>query len=68
MKAFAGPDEQILFFRPEENVRRFNRSGPPDVLPELNEEDMLQAIIELVKLEQRWIPRSRAPPCTSGRP
>jgi len=27
MKAFSGPDEQILFFRPEENVRRFNRSA-----------------------------------------
>ncbi len=59
MKAFAGPDEQILFFRPEENVRRFNRSARRMSMPELNEEDMLQAIIELVKLEKRWIPKTR---------
>jgi branched-chain amino acid aminotransferase len=59
MKAFAGPDEQILFFRPEENVRRFNRSARRMSMPELKEEDMLQAIVDLVRLEKRWIPRTR---------
>ncbi len=59
MKAFVGPDDQIIFFRPEENVRRFNRSARRMSMPELNEQDVLDAIVKLVTLESRWIPRQR---------
>lgn len=59
MKAFAGPNDQIIFFRPEENVRRFNKSARRLCMPELPESDMLQAIVELVSMESRWIPRHR---------
>lgn len=59
MKAFAGERNEIILFRPMENVRRFNRSAWRMCMPELPEEDMHQAIVELVKLEQRWIPRKK---------
>jgi len=59
LKAFAGKDDSILFFRPDENVKRFNRSARRLCMPELPEEDMLQAMIELVKAEARWIPKHR---------
>lgn len=59
LKAFATPDGDILFFRPQENVKRFNLSANRLCMPELNEEEMMQAIIELVKVESRWIPRKK---------
>lgn len=58
-KAFAGHDGQIIFFRPEENVKRFNRSAERLCMPVLDETEMLEAITKLVTLESRWIPRTR---------
>jgi len=59
MKVFAGPGDEIVFFRPEENVKRFNRSARRMAMPVLDEEEMLAAIVQLVRLERRWIPRQR---------
>ena len=50
MKAFVGPDDQIIFFRPEENVRRFNRSARRMSMPELNEQDVLDAHVLVLHL------------------
>jgi len=59
MKAFPGPNGQIIFFRPTENVRRFNLSARRMCMPELDEQEALDAIVQLVKLEKRWIPKKR---------
>ncbi len=60
MKAFAktGGDD-ILLFRPEENIKRFNRSAERLCMPTLDEDEMMQAIEALVKAESRWIPRHK---------
>ncbi len=57
MKAYRAPDDRILLFRPMENVKRLNNSCDRLCIPQLNEEDVLQAITTLVKVEQDWIPR-----------
>ncbi|AEF94380.1 branched-chain amino acid aminotransferase [Desulfotomaculum nigrificans CO-1-SRB] len=58
LKAYAGAEGQILLFRPEQNVKRMNRSAERLVMPTIPEEDMLQAIEELVVAEKRWIPKA----------
>jgi len=58
MKAYAGENGEVLLFRPEQNVKRMNRSAERLVMPTIPEEDMLQAIEDLVLAEKRWIPRT----------
>ncbi len=58
MKAYAAEDNRLLLFRPEQNVRRMNRSAERLVMPAIPEETMLQAIEELVLTEKRWIPKA----------
>lgn len=59
MKAYAAEDGRILLFRPEQNARRMNRSAERLVMPTIPEEDMLQAIAELVVAEKRWLPKAK---------
>lgn len=58
MKAYASEDGRVLLFRPDQNVKRMNRSAERLVMPTIPEEEMLQAIEELVVAEKRWIPRA----------
>ena len=58
MKAYVAEDGRVLLFRPEQNVRRMNSSAARLVMPTIPEEDMLQAIKELVMAEKNWIPRA----------
>ena len=55
-KAYKASDGNILLFRPEENAKRLNNSMRRICMPEIPVEDILQAVCELVKLEERWIP------------
>lgn len=56
LKAYRRADGKVQLFRPIENVKRMNNSAERLRLPQMAEEDMLQAICELVKLEQDWVP------------
>lgn len=56
MKAYRRADGKIQLFRPLENVRRMNNSAERMRLPKMEEEDMLQAIRELVKIDEAWVP------------
>lgn len=56
LKAYRGTDGQIRLFRPDENMKRMNRSAWRMCMPQINEADILQAIEELVKIESRWVP------------
>lgn len=55
-KAYKRPDGRINLFRPWENVRRFNESARRMAMPTVDEEDHLQAIVELVELDRDWVP------------
>lgn len=58
LKAYRTKEGKIQLFRPEENARRMINSAERLCLPELPEEDFLQILSELVKLEADWVPHN----------
>ena len=56
LKAYRNANGGINLFRPEENIKRFNRSAKRMVMPEVDESLHLEAIKSLVKLDQNWVP------------
>ena len=58
LKAYRKADGKVQLFRPIENVRRMNNSAERLRLPQMPEEDMLNAIMELVKVEEAWVPHN----------
>lgn len=56
LKAYRTKDNKIQLFRPIENARRFLNSAERLCLPQIPEEDFLQALIEFVKVEADWTP------------
>ncbi len=57
-KAYKSSGNEILLFRPLENARRMSHSLKRMCMPEIPEESYLQAECELLKLEERWIPKA----------
>lgn len=57
LKAYRRPDGGINLFRPQQNIQRFNRSATRMVMPPVDEHLHLEAIKELVKLDQQWVPK-----------
>lgn len=55
-KAYRRPDGHINLFRTIENAKRFNRSADRMAMQQVDPEDHVEAIAELVRLEQDWIP------------
>ena len=56
LKAYRRPDGGVQLFRPWDNMARLNRSCDRIGLPRINEEDGLQAIRELVRVDEHWVP------------
>lgn len=56
LKAYKSEDGRTLLFRPDKNVERANNTNKRICIPEIPEEDFLQAIHEVVKVEEAWIP------------
>ncbi|NLJ97479.1 MAG: branched-chain amino acid aminotransferase [Clostridiales bacterium] len=56
LKAYKAVDGRILLFRPDMNAKRSNRSAKRLCMPEIPEEDYIQAIKELVEVDKAWIP------------
>jgi len=56
LKAYRKTDGGINLFRPQENIKRFNRSAKRMVMPEVDEKLHLEAIKSLVQLDQDWVP------------
>ena len=56
LKAYRRPDGEVQLFRPWENVARLNRSCDRLGLPRIDEEDGLEAIKALVKMDASWVP------------
>jgi len=55
-KAYRTPEGNVNLFRPWENMRRFNASAWRMAMPSVDEEDHLSAIVQLISLEQEWVP------------
>ncbi len=56
MKAYRNEEGEIFLFRPEENIKRMNRSASRLVMPELDVDFTVNAIKKLVELDKAWIP------------
>lgn len=59
LKAYRGEDGKIRLFRPHENMKRLNRSAHRMCMPSVDEELLLNAIKQLVKVEERWVPANK---------
>ncbi|MBA3009860.1 MAG: branched-chain amino acid aminotransferase, partial [Proteobacteria bacterium] len=58
LKAYKTADNKIQLFRARDNFKRMNRSAKGLCIPELDIDFVLDALKQLVKLEERWIPET----------
>lgn len=56
MKAFKNPEGGAQLFRPHQNLERLNLSARRMAMPEMPEDIFINALKELVKIDQAWIP------------
>lgn len=57
LKAYLTENDEVLLFRPDQNVARLNRSSERIRIPKLDVDYATQAIKELVSLEKDWVPK-----------
>jgi branched-chain amino acid aminotransferase len=58
LKAFRGQDGTVRLFRPQKHVERLNQSAERMCIPPLDPDLALRSLVELVRLEQDWVPSS----------
>ncbi|NLJ89342.1 MAG: branched-chain amino acid aminotransferase [Clostridiales bacterium] len=56
MKAYKTEDGRTLLFRPDMNAKRAINTNRRLCIPEIPEEDFVQAVKALVKVDEAWIP------------
>jgi branched-chain amino acid aminotransferase len=56
LKAYKTQEDKIYLFRPDKNAARFNITNDRLCIPYIPEEDIVEAIKELVLVDQDWIP------------
>lgn len=56
LKAYLNEDKEVVLFRPEENMKRLNRSNDRLCMPMFDEKFVLSALKELISLDKDWIP------------
>ncbi len=56
MKAYRTPGGKVQLFRPIENIRRMNVSAERMCLPQIDEDMMMEALKQLVIVDQDWVP------------
>jgi branched-chain amino acid aminotransferase len=56
LKAFSRDDGQIGVFRPDMNARRFARSAERLLLPPLDEDIFIEAVMQTVRLNSEYVP------------
>ena len=58
MKAYRQQDGSASLFRPGDNINRFNLSAKRMCMPEVPADIFMQALVELVGLDNDWVPSS----------
>lgn len=56
LKAYMSPEGKVRLFRPDENMKRLNKSSDRISMPPFNEESALEALKKLVTIDKDWIP------------
>ena len=59
LKAYRTKSGQIQLFRPQENIKRLNRSSRRLCIPEIDEEFTLEAMKQLIATEKDWVPAAQ---------
>ncbi|WAH35273.1 branched-chain amino acid aminotransferase [Alicyclobacillus dauci] len=58
LKAYRTSDNRTLLFRPRKNLERLNLSNQRLCIPPVDETMVLEALKELIKIDEEWIPAS----------
>lgn len=58
LKAYHTDSGGIQLFRPKDNLKRMNKSGNRLCMPELDEDFILKAMLQLLELEKGWVPKA----------
>jgi branched-chain amino acid aminotransferase len=56
LKAYRTADGTVQLFRPEKNAARMNKTHERMCIPQIPEEDFVQALKKLVEVEKDWVP------------
>ncbi len=56
MKGFAGVNDEVLLFRPLDNLRRLNISAERMCMPLLPEDVFMESLTALVNVDRKWVP------------
>jgi branched-chain amino acid aminotransferase len=59
LKAYRNKQGGIQLFRPRENFKRLNASNRKLCIPEIDEAFALDALKQLITVEQEWVPRAQ---------
>ena len=59
LKAYRTKSGQIQMFRPQENLKRLNRSCRRLCIPEIDEDFTLEALKQLITVEKDWVPAAQ---------
>ena len=58
LKCYRRSDGGLQLFRPRDNFKRMNRSASRMCIPELDIDTVFDSMLELLKLEQDWVPHT----------
>ncbi|MCP3873516.1 MAG: branched-chain amino acid aminotransferase [Desulfobacteraceae bacterium] len=58
LKAYKTPDNTVCLFRPKDNFERMNRSAKGMCIPQIDIDFVMDALKQLIKLEEKWIPET----------
>ena len=56
LKAYKGVDGNVYLFRPDMNAKRTNNTNERLVIPQLPEEDFVEAVRAVVDVDRDWVP------------
>jgi branched-chain amino acid aminotransferase len=57
LKCYKSSTGDLQLFRPRDNFKRMNKSAERMSMPTLDVEYVLESLIELIRLDQDWVPR-----------
>ena len=58
LKAYRGTDGRVFLFRPQDNLKRMNKSARRMCMPEFDVEPVLDALKQLIRIDSDWVPRA----------
>lgn len=56
LKAYRTPDGNVQLFRPQKNIERLNRTNERLCIPQMDPDEVLEAIKAVVKVDSDWVP------------